>query len=443
VNVDNKDRIKINPGVQWLLTLGLLVFSVALAAFTALQYRMDPHFFSVYGLNHPAITDYSLRLLGHQLRPLNPSVYRQFFIIFLASLWLAYASFAIAGLRGAVIKLRLIVLLSVVAAVGLCVLCPPSFSTDVYTSSFYGRAHGMYGISPYIGGLPRMVPHQDPICHFRVSDGPSPYGPLWTVITDLSARFPGCFGVYWQVVALKLMCAMSLIGAAFAGRKVADVLSPGYGDLAFLAIGLNPLFLIEGPGNGHNDILMMFLLLSSVYLFMKGRNWQAGLVFSLALGVKFIPIILLPWLIMRFGRGKSVQETVARSGVILAVSILPVLAAYFLFWQPTMFVGLTGRLHGMGGSAVPHHGDFATHAMPIIAIYAALTYYVRGSKDSWAWFTSSAVLLLALQYFVPDPFPWYFAWSWVLSLACWNKTSRILSAINFAFAFGAMIYYAF
>jgi hypothetical protein len=38
-----------------------------------------------------------------------------------------------------------------------------------------------------------------------------------------------------------------------AGLSVADDYDPGRGDFALLAIGLNALFVIDGPGNGHRD----------------------------------------------------------------------------------------------------------------------------------------------------------------------------------------------
>src|SRR5204863_5851009 len=101
--------------------------------------------------------------------------------------------------------------------------------------------------------------------------GPSGYGPVWTLI---SMALWGCLGwasAFWQLFGIKLLAATALLAAALAGRAIAERLEPGRGNLALLAIGLNPLFVLEGPGNGHNDLLMFALFMAGIFLCLRAQ----------------------------------------------------------------------------------------------------------------------------------------------------------------------------
>jgi hypothetical protein len=73
-----------------------------------------------------------------------------------------------------------------------------------------------------------------------------------------------------------------------------------------LLYGLNPLILYEGLINCHNDLFMVFFIISA--LFFKHEKKTGLAVMSLALGalIKYVPVLLLPYII--FGDKVRIKE---------------------------------------------------------------------------------------------------------------------------------------
>jgi alpha-1,6-mannosyltransferase len=72
-----------------------------------------------------------------------------------------------------------------------------------------------------------------------------------------------------------------------------------------LIYALNPLVILEGTGNLHFEIFMVFFLLLFVYLLLQGRLFFAAIAFALAICSKLIPLIFLPLLLRKEGLKKS------------------------------------------------------------------------------------------------------------------------------------------
>ena len=84
---------------------------------------------------------------------------------------------------------------------------------------------------------------------------------------------------------------------------------------------LNPLFLIEGAANAHNDVVLASFMLASVYFVVAGKTlWSYLLLFSGTL-VKYIPILNLPWLIWITSskKKKSVDQLILLNLITMAV----------------------------------------------------------------------------------------------------------------------------
>ena len=57
---------------------------------------------------------------------------------------------------------------------------------------------------------------------------------------------------------------------------------------------LNPLVITELTGNLHFEGVTIFFVLAAILLILKHKYLQSGLIYSLAIGTKLIPLILLP-----------------------------------------------------------------------------------------------------------------------------------------------------
>lgn len=87
---------------------------------------------------------------------------------------------------------------------------------------------------------------------------------------------------------------------------------------------LNPFIIVELTGNLHFEAIMIFFLLLSIWLLVKGKWIYATIPFALAISSKLLPVMLLPLLLRRIGFWK----TTFFSGITLVISALLFLPLY-------------------------------------------------------------------------------------------------------------------
>lgn len=167
-------------------------------------------------------------------------------------------------------------------------LTPPGSDDDVHRYVWDGRVQRL-GYNPYI-----LVPsdpalrglHTPETRTLNNPDVPSPYPAVAEIF------FRGVTAIHESIFAMKLafvFCELAIV------LILLDILRrSGQGSHWVLAYAWNPLLAAEVAGSGHVDILGVLLLLVSVAAL--GRRWRAvaALAFGLAVGVKFLPIVLLP-----------------------------------------------------------------------------------------------------------------------------------------------------
>ncbi len=167
-------------------------------------------------------------------------------------------------------------------------LTPPGSDDDVHRYVWDGRVQRL-GYNPYI-----LVPsdpalrglHTPETRTLNNPDVPSPYPAVAEIF------FRGVTAIHESIFAMKLAFVFCELAIVFI---LLDILRrSGQGSHWVLAYAWNPLLAAEVAGSGHVDILGVLLLLVSVAAL--GRRWRAvaALAFGLAVGVKFLPIVLLP-----------------------------------------------------------------------------------------------------------------------------------------------------
>lgn len=186
----------------------------------------------------------------------------------------------------------------------------PITANDLFRYVLRGRVWAVYGESPMLSP-PNDFPN-DPFIAFAGEFGQwvSGYGPLWEIIVQVPLRLFGATDMVPGSISLKLvvllfygMCA-ALIGW-FAKPRVtlfftfASTSSPALGStsasaLALLFFAWNPLILIQGPGNGHNDMVFMALMVLGLVLWQRKLWWAATLALTLATLAKITGLLLLP-----------------------------------------------------------------------------------------------------------------------------------------------------
>jgi hypothetical protein len=150
---------------------------------------------------------------------------------------------------------------------GLTLLFQPLlFSDDVFTYIFSGRILAVYGADP-LNTAPFQFPN-DPYLHWVISGrgAPNIYGPLWLCIASLLVRVhasPATMLTLFKGVALLAHLVNCLLVWAILGR-----IAPQRRMLGTLLYAWNPLALIELAGSGHNEGVLIFLLLLTTWLYV-------------------------------------------------------------------------------------------------------------------------------------------------------------------------------
>lgn len=441
------ERRELRAG-RLVVAAGATACAVFMLGFAALQYTMPATFSGGLGLNIPSVGHYQRTLLGGFDPALNDRTFINGFRILLGCAWGLYALALGLGLKVGAPPFGSIMALGGVTAFLLAVWCPPSLSTDVYAYVAYARLPTYYGKNPYVTAPSAMKAWGDPTAPFvGYLHIPCVYGPTWVLLSMAGAAATRDASLWWQVMLMKLLEAVALLAAAVAGRELAERFRPGRGRLAAMAIALNPLLMLEGPCNGHNDVLMMALMLWAAVLHGRGRRVVGDLVLSLAIGVKFVPAAVVPWLALERGRGLGLAGKLRETALAVLFTLSPVVLAYVPLWQGRATFTAQGQRAAWGGRDISY--DRVEHWLldrgfdqaraaslvqllaqwPVVAVYAGLTLMVARGSSFGLWFDAWALLSLGLiAWSVGVRFPWYLSWPVCTTLTRWDPPRRAVFA---------------
>lgn len=154
------------------------------------------------------------------------------------------------------------------------------------------------------------------------------YGPLFNLLT----------GPFWvNPLAPKLLFAYAYILFAIGEIKCFTASHrPSAWSLAILtALFWNPFPWIEIAIRGHFDILVALLCLGAIRARVTGRDCVSGICLALGVLLKFLPVVLLPFLALDRGRIRPRFVVTALGAIALGLGL-----SYWL-WGATMFSPLT------------------------------------------------------------------------------------------------------
>lgn len=175
-------------------------------------------------------------------------------------------------------------------------LSPPSFSSDLLSYISHGHIETMLHANPLVE--PTSVVADTPLgpelarYGWRPVHGASPYGPAWTRIEGAVAR--GFDDVRSQMIMLKLVVVAASLGAALLIWLILGHVRPELRLLGTLAYLWNPMMVMELAGDGHNDAVIVFLVLLGLFLTIKARVVGGIVATSLGVLTKYMPVLFLP-----------------------------------------------------------------------------------------------------------------------------------------------------
>jgi alpha-1,6-mannosyltransferase len=288
----------------------------------------------------------------------------------------------------------------------------PYFSSDLFSYAAYGFIGTLPGGNPYYQEgrtIAETAFGLDLISLGWRGSALSPYGPIWNLLMTGVVRFAQ---EAVQVVFLtKVIVVAATLGSAVAADRILAQIRPAYRLAGTVAVLWNPVLVILLAGEGHNDALVMLLVLTSLALTVQHHPFGGTVVQAAAVLTKYLPILLLPLQVAYWWRTTSDRRHLLRDLVIAAgLAVIAAIALYAPVWLgAATFVG-TGALGAgtppPGGLQAAHLVEFVRYAAVGGAVLAGTWSARSGTRliDACGW-----VLLVALLVGPQRFWPWYAA----------------------------------
>jgi alpha-1,6-mannosyltransferase len=328
-------------------------------------------------------------------------------------------------------------------------LGPPLFSRDLYSYIAQGQL-ACHGLNPYV--VPPSALGRGDLLSSVASvwrGTASPYGPLFVSVGRVGASVSGAS----LVTGILVFRAIELFGVALLMVSIPSLarrLGNDAGIALWLAV-LSPLALFSFVSSGHNDALMMGLMLAGITLGMRGRlRWGIALC-ALAATIKLPAAAGVVFLVAdRYTRVEAARRwrVVVEAAAITVLVVGGVTFGAGLGWTwlspaalrvptqlrvlitPLVSVGtfVHGVLHALGLPVTLGATISAVQAVGVVTAIAGILWMVFHVRDR------DAVRLcgLALVLFVvlsPTLWPWYLTWGVAVLAATSAQRSRALAAV--------------
>jgi alpha-1,6-mannosyltransferase len=230
----------------------------------------------------------------------------------------------------------------------------PLASSDLY--SYAAQAQLVrHGLDPYTT-TPADLPAVDlgkflDNVAWKWVDTPSPYGPLWVAMSKWVAVGIGNHALI-SVLLLRLLPFAAVLAIAWLLPMLADRYSRRP-DLALWLAVANPLILVHSIGGGHNDAVMVALILAGLVLASRpGRNWRhllgALALTTLAAAVKSPGLVAVAFVVPIYLSGRRdlrwrdwLRYCLLAAGIVVAVfALVSLIAGVGLGWTRQVSSGV-------------------------------------------------------------------------------------------------------
>ncbi|HTZ08393.1 MAG TPA: polyprenol phosphomannose-dependent alpha 1,6 mannosyltransferase MptB [Acidimicrobiales bacterium] len=327
------------------------------------------------------------------------------------------------------------------------VLGPPLFSRDLYSYVAQGLvAHG--GHDPYTSSPSVLGP--GPVLASVTAvwrSTPAPYGPLFVSAARGSAVLFGT-SLTAEVVALRCLelAGVALVMVFLPRLARHHGVDPG---VALWLGALSPLALLGCIASGHNDALMVGLVVAGVALVAEGRPGLGLVLCALAAAVK-VPaagaVVFVAVGSVRSVRGRARALALARAVVVPAATVGAVTAASGLGWgwlgpgalrvptdvrvlqTPSVALGsVLGEVLSSVGVHVHRHAVVTVVQWTGVAVSAVVVLWLLAQVRRPDDVGLLGVALAAFVLLSPTVWPWYLLWGLVLLAATTAQRSRALA----------------
>ena len=249
----------------------------------------------------------------------------------------------------------------------------PSHSSDLYGYIARGAQQSAYHQNPYIETVSEIKDYKlNPIfCNFMWPNQPTTYGSFFIFITKTvvylsSNNFVISF-INFKLFNLTVYLLLVLFVLKLNQAK----------DLYLIA--WNPLILIQGLWNCHNDLISGVFIFFGIYMILKSKNKNKYFwgMFSLILaaGIKYVSIFIIPIILFYFLQKKANTKTLINLFLGLCSGLLLVLICSVDYLVPLHHLSI----HHL--NRITSDIDL-THRSLIAALVTGIKYYCKWSNVS-------------------------------------------------------------
>jgi hypothetical protein len=205
----------------------------------------------------------------------------------------------------------------------------PFHSSDMYGYLNRGFQQSVYATNPYLTPVVRIPGwQQNPLFHPHWIYNPCPYGFFFARLAGAMTALCGPSFVA-AFLAFKALNWLSLLGTTALILHLGRRLGLQRPWLAAYAFGANPLILLHVMANGHNDILMVFLLMASLWALSTDRGrWASLPLLMLSVLVKYASLLALPFVALYLVQRRDFKALLG--GGLLGLLLLAGLAAPYI-----------------------------------------------------------------------------------------------------------------
>ncbi|MGC4895440.1 polyprenol phosphomannose-dependent alpha 1,6 mannosyltransferase MptB [Micromonospora sp. DT31] len=283
-------------------------------------------------------------------------------------------------------------------------VAPPVGSRDVYSYACQGWTWTQ-GLSPYrVGVAGAGCPWTGSVSPIW-RDTPAPYGPFFVLLAGLAVLAGG--GLLGTVVLLRLVAVAGVLLVAFCLPGLARAAGVPARRAAWLVLAC-PLVGTHLVAGAHNDAFALGLVLLGLLVLVRrpgtaGALVAAGVLLGLAVAVKALAAVVLPFAALAAVPGRHTWRALLRDGGRLAGAVLGTLLVASL----ATGLGL-GWVAGLG-----HSGDSQQWTSPPTALGLVVDYAgeLAGSRPSAVPVTRAVALVLLAVVVVAL---WWRAWTRLL-----------------------------
>src|SRR3989338_5462847 len=231
----------------------------------------------------------SMQQLGYYHRPVATLISGMLIIftfsIFILILYLIYKR---------KIRLKYLVFSTILNTL-ILIFAYPFLSHDLFNYMFDAKIILNYHANPYTH-RPLDFPSDEWLRFMHWVHRYSPYGPLWLLYSLIPATLG--FGKFiLNFFAFKIFIGIFHLVNSYLIFKILGKINKKYQLLGTAFYSLNPILLIEGVVNAHNDIVLASFMLASIYFLTFNKKLLSYASIISGSLVKYIPVLVMGWLL--------------------------------------------------------------------------------------------------------------------------------------------------